>query len=97
MSFKQTIKQLASQQKMTVEFLNLTKDLWFDLYSEWLGENTSESFGDYLVQEKHYNMFFFLFMNQVETDYNRLALELESEGVVFYDHLSDKEPRQCAG
>lgn len=97
MSFKQTIEQLARQQNMTVEFLNLTKDLWLDLFAEWTAENMSEGLANWVTGDACFKSMLLLFLPRIEADYNRLALELESEGVAFYDHLSDKEPRQCAG
>lgn len=93
MSFKQTIEQLASQQKMTVEFLNLTRETWIDLFAEWTAENMSEGLADWVTDDDCYKSMLLLFLPRIEADYNALALELESEGVAFYDHLSDREPR----
>lgn len=93
MSFKQTIKELATQQKMTLEFLNLSHEVWLDLFAEWAAENMSEGLANWVTDEACFKSMLLLFLPRIEADYNALALELESEGVAFYDHLSDREPR----
>lgn len=93
MSFKESIKQMAESQKMTIGFLTLNAETWAELFAEWAGENMSSSLYDWVAESGRCKAMIILFLDKLEADYNQAAEELESEGVAFYDHLVDKEAR----